>query len=309
MRYRASMHCGKKSEKGNPYNPKHNDREFDEERKIYAELCGNETLKFSFDEQKSFDRQEAEFYKQHFSKSLENKNEKYRSKSYFDKIKTMEQYRKSAKTCPDETIFQIGNQEIGYVPNHVLVKIVLEQIEWETKTFPQVEYLNFALHLDKTETDEYAPHIHCRKVFIAHDENGNEEINATKALKEMGIGTDLEGTRYNNSKREYTRLCREHYEEVCRKYGIELEPERLPKRKHSSTFTEEEKKRLAELKEEKQKLKKKITEVNNVAENFKQRIEQAIEKAKQIGYKEGYKRCLEDIENAKKKSKKNEYTR
>lgn len=297
MRYRATMHNGKTGKNG-AYTPKHNDRNFDEERKNFAELCGNEAVKFSFDECESLEKQESEFYKQHFSKSLENKNEKYESTSNYSKVKTMNEYRRSKRTCPEETIFQIGNEEIGHVRPSQLIQIILEQIEWETKTFPQVEYLNLSLHLDET-----SPHIHTRKVFIAHDENGNEEVNMTKCFAEMGI--ENAGTRKNNAKKKYTEMCREHYEEVCRKYGIELESERLPKRKHSLTFIEEEKKRLAELEEEKQKLKKKIIEVNKVADNLKQRIEQA----KQIGYKEGYKRCLEDIENAKKKSKKNEYTR
>ena len=74
-----------------------------------------------------------------------------------------------------------------------------------------------------------------RKVYLAHDEDGDLVVHQENALGEMGIERpDLErkSGRYNNSKMTYTKMCREHFTELCKSYGLEIIEE--PKEKSES---------------------------------------------------------------------------
>lgn len=220
---RLTTHNGRVNSKGKAYSAKHNDRNFDlsNSQNITPERSqGNKYWKWIKGDM-SFEDAEQLFYEKHFSKALDEKNQKYIKDGHRNRTKTMEEYRKSSKSCPEETIYAIGNKD-NTIDSELLWEIVMEHLNWERETFPNVKILDVALHVD----EEGAPHIQERKVWIGHDKGGNEVVGQDKALKEMNIKPPRENAaigRYNNGKIIYTKMCRDHLFEVARSKGIELE--------------------------------------------------------------------------------------
>lgn len=222
MAKRVTQHNGRAGS-GGAYLAKHNDRQFDLSTAKHidgSKSSGN--LYWKIYKGLSFEECEKRYYERKFGKALALQNEKYEKKRQYGYMRTMDDYRQNPKTCPEEQVIYIGNKNDS-VDVDTLLNIALEQMKWEQKTFPNVVVLNFALHVD----EQGAPHIHKRQVWTALDKNGNMVVSQTKALQQMGVGADKKGTRYDNAKQVYTAQCREHFEGLCRQYGIELENERL----------------------------------------------------------------------------------
>lgn len=234
---RATSHNSRAGKDG-AYSAKHNDRNFDlnnaehiNKEKTSQNITGEWTRTGI-----SFEESEKKFYEEHFRKFLDFQNAKYEAHRNKRDQKTMDEYRRSPRTCPEETIYQIGKKDDTISPQ-LLSNIVAKQIAWEAKNFPNVKILNYALHTD----EQGAPHVHVRKVWIAHDSNGNLRVNQNGALSEMGIerpDPDKKQNRYNNPKMTYTRDCRQHLLEVCRTYGLEIETDPLEKSKTGLSLDE-----------------------------------------------------------------------
>lgn len=123
--------------------------------------------------------------------------------------------------CPEETIWMIGNAE-DMIPAKILHNVWTEQKTWMEAMFPQVTVLDWALHVD----EQGAPHIHERHVFIGHDKRGLEVVGQNKALAEMGISApnpQRPTGRHNNAKMTYTAICRQHFQELCKRHGLDIE--------------------------------------------------------------------------------------
>ena len=248
---RVSNHNARVGKNG-VFSPKHNDRNFNlEPEHIDENKSKNNYYWMIYNECKSFEECEKEFYKNKFLFSLESINEKHIKSRHKERIKTMDDYRTSPKTCPEETLYYIGDKS-NTVDTNVLQEIILKQLEWESEQFPDVVYLNIAIHRD----EEGADHIHARKVYIAPDEDGFPIVNQTKALANMGIerpDTSKPSSKFNNAKMTYTKLVREHFIELCKEYGLEIETE--PKEKSKTGYSLEEyklndtKSKLEEIKE------------------------------------------------------------
>ena len=222
MAIRVTQHNGRLGKDG-AYLAKHNDRKFESQNADYIDKSKSvNNVYWSLYEGMSFEDCEKKYYDDRFGTALALQNAKYKKRRQHCYVRTMDEYRTSPKTCPEEQLIYIGNKD-NNVGASMLQKIAEEQIEWERKTYPNVIILNYALHVD----EQGAPHIHKRQVWEATDKNGNMVVSQTKALKQMGIGADKKGTRYDNAKQVYTAECREHFEGLCRQYGIELETERL----------------------------------------------------------------------------------
>lgn len=226
MAVRVTQHNGRAGKHG-VYLAKHNDRQFDvsQASHIDAEKSA-QNVYWSYYEGMSFTDCERKYYEERFSQALNLQNEKYAKRRQYVYMRTMDEYIANEDTCPEETVIYIGNKD-EHVGIDLLKKITTEQIEWERKTYPNVVVLDVALHVD----EEGAPHYHKRQVWEAVDKNGNMIVSQTKALKAMGIGLSKKGTRYDNAKQEYTAQCREHFENLCRQYGVEINTERLHKSK------------------------------------------------------------------------------
>lgn len=221
---RVTTHNGRSGKDGT-YCPKHNDRNFDSKNAehINSEKSSDNIYWHCYSKQRpkmSFEDVEKTFYSKYFTDSLNAQNKRHRKGGHNDRIKTIDEYRKSKQYCPEETILQIGNvnETVDY---KLLKEIMLEQIIWESKQFKNVKFLNYAVHTD----EQGAPHVHVRKVWTAKGKDGLI-VSQTKALKEMGIERpDLskDESRYNNRKMTYTQICRDHFIELCEQKGLTIE--------------------------------------------------------------------------------------
>lgn len=232
---RVSNHNARVGKNG-VFSPKHNDRNFNLEPEHIDENKSKNNSYWMVYDCKNFEECEKEFYKNNFSNALEKKNEKHIKSRHKERIKTIDDYRTSPLTCPEETLYYIGDKS-NTVDTNVLEEIIQKQLEWESEEFPDVKYLNIAIHRD----EEGADHIHARKVYIASDENGDLIVNQTKALANMGIerpDTSKPSSKFNNAKMTYTKLVREHFIELCKEHGLEIETE--PKDKSKTGYSLEE---------------------------------------------------------------------
>lgn len=225
MQVRATLHNGRKGTNG-VYSPRHNDRNFDTKEADHIDeerMSGN---RYWYRGQKNtpgmtFEEAEQKFYDCHFAEALEAKNESCINQRHRERVRTMEQYRKSAKSCPEETIVQLGKKNDTVSPE-TLWQVAVELMNWEQTRFRNIKILDVALHVD----EEGAPHVHVRRVWIAHDEAGREVVGQSRALEEMGIERPMPSKpkgRHNNAKQTYTRLMREKYIELAKAYGLSIE--------------------------------------------------------------------------------------
>lgn len=249
---RATIHNGRTSHLG-AFTPKHNDRNFNikNAEHIDPERVRNNRYWNWTGKEITFEAAEIAFYEKYISAHLEAQNARYRAQRHAERAKTMDEYRKSPQTCPEEVILQIGKMG-DTIPADMMARIIQEQINWEQKTFPGVKVLNVALHMD----EQGAPHIHERRAWVYTDKDGNFAISQNKALEQMGVelpNPNKPRSRFNNRKMSFSRMCRAHLLQICREHGLEIEE--IPQEKSKSglshvaymTRQEEEKAADAEL--------------------------------------------------------------
>lgn len=219
---RATIHNGRTSHLG-AFTPKHNDRSFNIS---HAEHINPERVKLNrywnwTGKEITFEDAERAFYEKHIRRHLDAQNARYRAQRHAERAKTMDEYRKSPQTCPEEVILQIG--KLGNtIPADMMARIIQEQINWEQKTFPGVKVLDVALHMD----EQGAPHIHERRAWVYTDRDGNFAISQNKSLEQMGVelpNPDKPRSRFNNRKQVFSRMCREHLLQICKEHGLEIE--------------------------------------------------------------------------------------
>lgn len=231
---RATIHNGRTSHLG-AFTPKHNDRNFNikNAEHIDPERVRNNRYWNWTGKEITFEAAEIAFYEKHISAHLEAQNARYRAQRHAERVKTMDEYRKSPQTCPEEVILQIGKMG-DTIPADMMARIIQEQINWEQKTFPGVRVLDVALHMD----EQGAPHIHERRAWIYTDRDGNFAISQNKALEQMGIelpNPDRPRGRFNNRKQTFSKRCREHLLQICKEHGLEIEE--IPQEKSKSGRT------------------------------------------------------------------------
>lgn len=232
---RATIHNGRTSNLG-AFTPKHNDRNFNIN---HAEHINPERVKlnrywnWTGNPETTFEAAEIAFYEKHISAHLEAQNARYRAQRHAERAKTMDEYRKSPQTCPEEVILMIGKTG-DTIPADMMARIIQEQINWEQKQFPGVRVLDVALHMD----EQGAPHIHERRAWVYTDKDGNTAISQNKSLEQMGVelpNPDRPRGRFNNRKQTFSKRCREHLLQICREHGLEIEE--IPQEKSKSGRT------------------------------------------------------------------------
>lgn len=265
---RANGHRSRKGTNGKVINAKHNDRNFDvskadhinenliEKNVIWKYVDVNEggekeEEKKAAEEQKSesefretLDEYEEKVYEKYFSTALEKRNEKQIKARHKDRVQSMEQYRLNAKSCPEESIWTIGNRDNRIEPE-LLQTIWEEFTAWHKETYPNVLMLDATLHLDEPNA---APHIHRRDVW-RYEVDGHWEISQKEALKAMGIERpDLskKESKYNNAKMTYTAQTRAKWIEIAERHGIEIEKEPQEKSRSGLTMLQLKKRTLEE---------------------------------------------------------------
>lgn len=229
---RATIHNGRTGKDG-AYNTKHNDRQFDIKNAEHIDperVKNNRYWNWTGNPETTFEAAEAAFYEKHIKQHLDAQNARYRAQRHAERAKTMDEYRKSPQTCPEEVILQIGKMG-DTIPADMMARIIQEQINWEQQQFPGVKVLDVALHMD----EQGAPHIHERRAWVYTDKDGNFAISQNRSLEQMGVelpNPNKPRSRFNNRKMTFSRMCREHLLQICREHGLEIEE--IPQEKSRS---------------------------------------------------------------------------
>ena len=229
---KATNHNGRSGKHG-AYNPKHNDRQFDVAKSDHIDAVrmlenvnwdyqrGIRLFKQENDDGISFETVELDYYEENFGEYIRNQNARNEQNRHPERNRTIEDMYKDTKTCPEETLWQIGNREES-VDAEILQKIVQEFLAERDKQFgSHVVTLDWALH-----NDESTPHIHERHVFQCRNKYGEMCPQQEKSLEELGISLpnpDKPKGRNNNRKMTFDAMCRRMFIGICKKYGIEVD--------------------------------------------------------------------------------------
>ena len=193
---KLTRHNGRAGAHGT-YNPKHNDRSFnlansehiDPERakgNIYWDCFHG--FRSALDPQDpddlaaTFSDVERQFYETHYTAFIESQNERNAKIRHTERNRSIPDLLSSRKTCPEETIYQLGTLD-EHASAEDLLNIVTEFIEeFKAKYGDHVHVLDWALHLD-----ESTPHIHERHVFDCENKYGEMAPQQEKALEALGF--------------------------------------------------------------------------------------------------------------------------
>ena len=186
---KLTRHNGRAGAHGT-YNPKHNDRSFnlansehiDPERakgNIYWDCFHGFRSALAppdpDDLAATFSEVERQFYETHYTAFVESQNERNAKIRHAERNRSIPDLLSSRKTCPEETIYQLGTLD-EHASAEDLLNIVTEFIEaFKTKFGEHVHVLDWALHLD-----ESTPHIHERHVFDCENKYGEVDRKSTR---------------------------------------------------------------------------------------------------------------------------------
>ena len=236
---KLTRHNGRSGKNG-AYNPKHNDRRFDinnsdhidkdrAHQNVYWDCYqGYHFPKDREQEDKivySFEQIEKAYYSERYDDFCEGQHERNRKTGHSDRDRTTEDLRLDKKTCPEESLIQIGTMEQS-VPPDVLAQIAAEFFEEFQRRFGEyIHILDWSLHLD-----ESTPHIHERHVFDCENRYGEIAPQQGKALEALGFDLphpDQKQGKLNNRKMTFDAACRAMLFDICEKHGLhlDLEPE------------------------------------------------------------------------------------
>ena len=231
---KASRHNGRSGKHG-VYDVKHNDRDFDVE---HSEHIDSERTKqnvywdcyqgYSFagssqERQFNFTEIERAYYYEHYSDFVDAQNERNEQARHPERNRTIDDVLKNNKTCPEESVIQLGNIDHAVTPD-VLAKVSAEFFDEFNKRYgSHIHILDWALHLD-----EATPHIHERHVFDAKNKYGELCPQQDKALEELGFELPdpaKKKGKYNNRKMNFDAECRKLFLEIAQRNGVQVECE------------------------------------------------------------------------------------
>lgn len=218
---------------------KHNDRNFDLELASHidrSKVKENKYYRYNGVNSMTFEELEREYYESNFENALEIANKKHKESRHKDRVKTMEQYRKSKYTRPEDKILQIGNAR-NHASGEELWACAMEYKDRFNEIYgDNCIILDMALHMDEPHG---APHVHVRRVWVAENENGDLYVSQEKALEQLGIlppNPNKPINKYNNAKMTFTQSDIELFKTICRERGIDIEENKTKgKRTHLST--------------------------------------------------------------------------
>ena len=161
------------------------------------------------------------YYREHYMDYCEKQNERNHAARHYNRDRTPEDLRKDVRTCPEETILQIGNMEETVSPD-ILAGIAEEYFGEFNKRFgDNIHILDWSLHLD-----EATPHIHERHVFDSVNKYGEVQPQQEKTLELLGFELpepNMPKGRKNNRKITFDKYCKSLLHEIAKKHGLELD--------------------------------------------------------------------------------------
>ena len=166
---------------------------------------------------------ERQFYETQYAAFVESQNERNAKIRHTERNRSIPDLLSSRKTCPEETIYQLGTMD-DHASAEDLLNIVTEFIEeFKAKFGEHVHVLDWALHLD-----ESTPHIHERHVFDCENKYGEVAPQQEKTLEALGFelpDPDKSLSRRNNRKITFDAACRKMLFEIAKRHGLDLEEE------------------------------------------------------------------------------------
>ncbi len=231
---RLTRHNGRAGKNG-VYNPKHNDRRFDVNnsehidaervsQNIYWDcIHGYRTINDQRDSDEAletFSEIERLFYEQRYAGIVEGQNARNAKTRHVERNRTAEQILQNKKTCPEETIYQIGTTD-EHISEEILLAIVTDFMsEMDRRFGSNVHILDWALHMD-----ESTPHIHERHVFDAENQYGEIAPQQEKALEALGFelpDPTKKSGKFNNRKIVFDATCRTMFFDIAEQHGLHL---------------------------------------------------------------------------------------
>ena len=234
---KLTRHNGRSGKHGT-YNPRHNDRRFDVENSEHIDAerarqnvywdCYRGFTTYDFrdnPEQPDFSFEEIErmYYYEHYADHVNAQNARNEKTRHIERNRTVDDLLKNNKTCPEESIYQIGTIEESVSPETLALIVSEFYEEFERRFGSHIHILDWALHLD-----EGTPHIHERHVFDCENKYGEVAPQQEKALEALGFDLpdpDKPLSRRNNRKITFDAACRKMLFEIAKRHGLELEEE------------------------------------------------------------------------------------
>lgn len=136
---KLTRHNGRAGKNG-AYNPKHNDRRFDVANSehidmertrqniywdCYTGLSSALTRERGGENDHSFEKIERIYYYEHYADHVQAQNERNEKTRHTERNRTVDDLLTNNKTCPEESIYQIGTVEES-VPGELLTEIAVE---------------------------------------------------------------------------------------------------------------------------------------------------------------------------------------
>lgn len=240
---RATMHNGRgRNSKG--FKVRHNDRDFDTTRAEHINQEPERKNRYFIVKADgtvnnrptiSFETHEKRMYAALFSTYLSKQTERHIKGGHKERVRTMDQYRTATRTCPEETLLQLGTREEHADPQ-AFIKAVNRWCQLMQATYgTNWRLLDGALHFD-----ESTPHCHIRAVWTAEGKDGLQ-VSENQALRALGIqrpNLEQPEGRHNCPKQTFTQQSREIWIAAAREFGIEIED--VPVMPGKATRTKEE---------------------------------------------------------------------
>ena len=217
------------------FNPKHNDRKFDLENSehidanrtkenIYWDCYQGFRFHDNDEEAKiGFEKIEKMFYASTYENYVLGQNERNEKSRHTERNRTTEDIWLNEKTCPEESVLQIGNID-GSASRDELLQIAVKFIsELQEKYGDNIHILDWALHMD-----EATPHIHERHVFDCENKYGERFPQQEKVLENLGFELpfpEKKKGRNNNRKMTYDAECRKRLLEICKEHQVQVDEE------------------------------------------------------------------------------------
>lgn len=177
---------------------------------------------------------ELQVYEEYFKSGLDKQNQKYAAKRQFKRQRTVKDFYD--KNPPEETIYQIGNQEHPVTAKE-LVTVLLAYNEklkkWSLEHNNAFTILGFTVHVD-----EGSAHVHQRRVWHVKDQNGDYVAGYTPALRQLGYARphpEKKENRYNNPKMTFDKEMRELWYETVKEFGFAIETTPAKYKNHEKT--------------------------------------------------------------------------
>ncbi|MCC8137894.1 MAG: serine/arginine repetitive matrix protein 2 [Clostridiales bacterium] len=234
---KMTRHNGRSGKNGT-YNPKHNDRRFNLEnsehidaerarKNIYWDIFNGYRSFADMDKETeladTFEDVEQLYYSHFYRDFVEGQNGRNEKNRHSERNRSADDIRKNKKTCPEESLFQLGTMDDHASPE-VLLQVALEFMDAFEKRFgSHIHILDWALHLD-----ESTPHIHERHVFDCENKYGELCPQQEKALEALGFDLpepDKKAGRYNNRKMVFDSACRAMMFDIAKSHGLNLDEE------------------------------------------------------------------------------------